>query len=155
MMTLKGVFQSSVHSTRYILSDQKEKIRLLFLPLSCREENGCSAEWPLLPREFSSRSKVCSFAKWDSPGCTRTLLRLVFVFHEAEPKAKPAGRHCHPAQLTPNFIQFLFAFFGPAILALSWHKNSALWHLMNKITSWPESACTLGRIPKTSSCLYA
>jgi hypothetical protein len=73
----------------------------------------------LLPHEFSSKLMVCSYAKWDSPVCTQTLLRLVFVFHEAVPKAKPAGRHCHLPQPTPNFMQFLFAFFGLANLALS------------------------------------
>lgn len=43
----------------------------------------------------------------------------------------------HP-QPTPNLMQFLFGFFWPANPALSLHKNATLWHLMNKITPWPE-----------------
>lgn len=43
----------------------------------------------------------------------------------------------HP-QPAADFIQFSFAFFWPAIPFLSIHKNSTLWHLMNKTTPWPE-----------------
>lgn len=141
-----------------IMSECKEKPRLLCLTFSCKEERKMDAQpdWLLLPHEFFSRPsrlKVCSFAKWDSLGCTQVSLRLAFVFHEAAPKAESAGRHCHPPESASNFMQFLFLSFGLANLAQSWHKNSTLWHLMNKITPWPESAYTLGRIPKTSSCL--
>lgn len=60
----------------------------------------------------------------------------------------------HP-QLTPNFMQFLFAFFWPAIPVLSLHKNSTLWHLMNKITTWPEYTFGRRRTQKTFSCLIS
>lgn len=56
----------------------------------------------------------------------------------------------HP-QPTPNFMQFLFAFLWPAIPILSLHKNSTLWHLMNKIIPWPEY--TFGRgTQRTFNC---
>ena len=41
-------------------------------------------------------------------------------------------------QPAADFMQFSFAFFWPAIPILSLHKNSTLWHLMNKTTPWPE-----------------
>lgn len=59
----------------------------------------------------------------------------------------------HP-QPTPNFMQFLFAFFWPANSVQSLHKNSTLWHLMNIITPWPEYTCTGGKMQKTPSCLH-
>ena len=61
----------------------------------------------------------------------------------------------HP-QPTPNLMQFLLAFSWPAKPVLSLHKNSTLWHLINKRTPWPGYTFVRKGTQKTSShpCIH-
>lgn len=63
----------------------------------------------------------------------------------------PAG---HP-QPTPNLMQFLWPFWLAKPVS-SLHKNSTLWHLINKRTPWPEYTFGRKRTQKTSShpCIH-
>lgn len=136
---------------KYILNEQREKRELLFSTFpSKKKKNRWSAPLAFTASWISLHTEGLFFVKCISLGCTQGLLRFSFLFHAV--KAKSAGRLATHPQPTPNFMQFLFAFFWPANSVLSLHKNSTLWHLMNKITPWPGSTFGRGRTQKISSC---
>ena len=62
-------------------------------------------------------------------------VQLTLLCSKGQVSRETPATHPQPAA---DFMQFSFAFFWPAIPILSLHKNSILWHLMNKTTPWPE-----------------
>lgn len=67
-------------------------------------------------------------------------VQLTLLCSKGQVSRETPATHPQPAA---DFMQFSFAFFWPAIPILSLHKNSTLWHLMNKTTPWPENELSM------------
>lgn len=114
----------------------KGKEFLFFTYPSCKKKQVVSSSGLRSLMNFPSHRRLCL--------CQRSFSRMHISLAEAQlPLSCSKGQVSRGApairpQPTLILMQFLFAFFWSASLALSLYRNATLWHLMNKITPWPE-----------------
>ena len=67
-------------------------------------------------------------------------------------KGQVSRETCYPPPAYSKLHAIFICLLRPAHSVLSLHKNSTLWHLMNKIIPWLEYTFGRGRTQKISSC---